>query len=340
MRTAATRLAVVGAGLALVGGGAAAAVAAGDAGRATAAGDAGRATAAGDAGRATAAGDAERATAAGDAGRVTAAANRRVAIRDAHKLLGLLVLPAGAVRLTREPRGDGGALRRSATTPATPDLVDVHAWWRVPGSLESVLTSIEANPPAGGKLTSNGSFSGAGYTGLDDTWSLPSIPDVLGTRSLVVTLAQLSDGATGVRADAQDVWIIPRPAGEQIPPGVRVVDVTRGSSLSITVTDPAKVHTIVALIDALPIAQPGAWSCPGFTGSGPFVTFTFLASAGGPVLAHVSQAAWATEPTTPCDPMTFSVHGRAETPLLGGAAVVHKVGQLLGVQLATKLPAL
>jgi hypothetical protein len=89
------------------------------------------------------------------------------------------------------------------------------------------------------------------------------------------------------------------------------------------------------MVDALGIVQPGAYACPALPASGPVVTFTFRASDEGTALASASEPASAREPTTSCDPMTFSIRGHPQTPLLGGAAVVGKAGRLLGVHLQT-----
>jgi hypothetical protein len=64
----------------------------------------------------------------------------------------------------------------------------------------------------------------------------------------------------------------------------------------------------------------------------PVVTFAFRGQVGGPPLAVARQSGTASGPTTPCDPMTFSVRGRARRPLLGGAAVVHAAARMLGVR--------
>jgi hypothetical protein len=63
------------------------------------------------------------------------------------------------------------------------------------------------------------------------------------------------------------------------------------------------------------------------------VTFTFRAAPGGPMLTDASEPAYATEPTTPCDPMTIAIEGRRWTPLLGGASVVHAAQQMLRIKL-------
>jgi hypothetical protein len=272
----------------------------------------------------------------------TTAARRHRARADARLLLGRVRLPTGAEQLSNEPAGDGGTLSRPPSRPAvTATLVDEQTWWRLPGSAASALDYLRAHPPRGGKLRESGSQGterGAvsGYDGF--VW--PPVGRLLGSRELLVQVTNLAGGGTGVRVDAQVQWIIPRPVSERIPRGVHEIDVTRGAageapSLAIKVVSPHVIRSVVAMIDALEIVQPGAYSCPNMAAGEPVVTFTFRASDGGSALASASQLASAREPTTSCDPMTFSIRGHPETPLLGGAAVVHAAGRLLGVHLQT-----
>jgi hypothetical protein len=275
-----------------------------------------------------------------------AAARRRRAREDAASLLARVRLPAGAEQLAREPAGDGGTLARVVTRPAVaPTLVDEHTWWRVPGSAASVLDYVSSHVPPGGRLmegASQGPKRGdvvSGYVGI--AW-LP-VGRLLGTRELLVQFAKLAGGGVGVRVDAQVQWIIPRPVNERIPRGVHEVDVVLASpgqapSLEVKVVSPEKIRALVAMVNGLGIVQPGAYSCPSYSPGEPVVTFTFLASDGGAVLASAGQLAGVSEPTTPCDPMTFSIRGRARTPLLGGARVVTQAGRLLGVHLHTRRP--
>jgi hypothetical protein len=272
-----------------------------------------------------------------------AAARRRRAHADASTLLGRVRLPAGAEQLTSEPTGDGGTLARPASRPAvTTTLVDEHTWWRVPGSTASVLDYVQAHVPRGGKLresAAQGTNQGgevSGYLGF--AW--PPVRRLFSDRELLVQVTNLAGGGTGVRVDAQVQWIIPRPVSERIPRGVHEVDITRGApgqspSLAVKVVAPDKIRKLISMVDALGIVQPGAYSCPMLLPDAPVVTFTFRASDGGTVLASASELAAAREPTTSCDPMTFSIRGHPETPLLGGAAVVHSAGRLLGVHLQT-----
>jgi hypothetical protein len=276
-----------------------------------------------------------------------AAARRRRARADAASLLARVRLPAGAEQLAGEPAGDGGRLSRAAVTrpAANHTLVDEHTWWRVPGSAASVLDYVNPHVPPGGKLVESGSEGPkpgvvvTGFVGIG--W--PPVGRLLGNRELLEQVTNLAGGGAAVRVDAQVQWIIPRPVNERIPHGVHEVEVTVGSpgqapSLEVKVVSPAKIHALVAMVNRLEIVQPGAYSCPSFSPGEPVVTFTFLASDGGAVLASAGQLAGVSEPTTPCDPMTFSIRGQARTPLLGGARVVTKAGHLLGVQLHTRRP--
>jgi hypothetical protein len=272
-----------------------------------------------------------------------AAARRRRARADATTLLGRVRLPAGAEQLSSEPAGDGGMLSRPVSRPAIPTtLVDEHTWWRAPGSAASVLAYTRAHVPRGGRFRESGSQATerggivSGYDGF--VW--PPVDRLLGSRELLVQITKLAGGGTGVRVDAQVQWIIPRPVSERIPRGVHEVDVTRAApgeapSLEVKVVSQHEIRALVAMVDALGIVQPGAYACPALPASGPVVTFKFLESDEGTVLASASEPASAREPTTPCTLMTFNIRGRPQTPLLGGAAVVGKAGRLLGVHLQT-----
>jgi hypothetical protein len=275
-----------------------------------------------------------------------APARSRRARADAATLLGRVRLPVGAELLSGEPAGDGDALSRPVNGPAvTSTLVDKNTWSRVPGSAASALDYLKGHAPRGGRLTQSGS-QGPGHGQVVSgfvRFSWPPVARLLINRQLLVQAVNLTGGGTGVRVDAQVQWIIPRPVRERIPHGVHEVDVTRAApgeapSLWVKVVSPHVIRALFGMVDALGIVQPGAYSCPALLAGTPVVTFTFRASDGGTVLARASELASAREPTTNCDPMTFSIRGRSQTPLLGGAAVVHEAGRLLGVHLQTPPP--
>lgn len=266
-------------------------------------------------------------------------ANKLAANRDTQALLAKLVLPAGARRTREVPRGAGERLSGSGSGVASPDVVNRSAFWIVPASVPEVLAFVEAHPP----VTSGMSSSGSGNQGGPTTSSLlrfewPPVPSVLCARALSVILVGLPGGSTAIRADAADMWDIPRPGFERIPSRVSVLDVSVGRaharpSLALTVTDETKVKKLAKAIDALPTAQPIAIACPNMPVNAPAVTFTFRATRRGPALAQASESVSASGPIAPCETMSFSRAGRALTPLLGGSKVVEQAQTLLGVTL-------
>jgi hypothetical protein len=126
--------------------------------------------------------------------------------------------------------------------------------------------------------------------------------------------------------------------GEQIPAGVHAIDVTRGRpghapSMSLTVTNAGKVARVVALIDELPAVKAGTViPCPMIPANAPVVTLTFRASRGGSVLAQATQIVMA-GPLTPCVATHLSVDGHAQRALLGGAPLLAKIDEVLGIHL-------
>jgi hypothetical protein len=218
-------------------------------------------------------GDARDGSGSHPAGRVAASSgeNEASARTDAALLLTLIALPAGAERSASEPAGDHGRLASPEARPATPNLLDDHAWWTLPGTPAQTLSYIRAHPPAGSTLT--GTDSGATYgvtTSEGITFSWPPITDVLETRQLSVSAVALPGNTTGLRVDAQVVWVTPRPASETIPTGAHLLRISVGSSIPanqphqrpLHITSTSKINAVIALLNALPAAQPGTRSCP------------------------------------------------------------------------------
>ncbi len=262
---------------------------------------------------------------------------RQSAARDAAFVLRSIVLPAGSQRLSREPRGDGGVLGSSGPHEAYADLVDRHAWWRVPGLWRSVLAFVNAHPPPGSRDFTSGS-GGTNGRGTS-AFVVFGWPMTAGsrTRQLTVSVAATPGGATYLRVDADVVWLLRRSASEQIPGGVQAIDITRGlpghaPSQTLAVSDAARVRAIIAVTNSLPTIQPGEFDgCNTAVPVGfvrPKITFTFRASPGGSVLAVATEPAAATGTGT-CDPMTLSIDGLPQKPLLEGPKVVAEAQRLL-----------
>ena len=271
-------------------------------------------------------------TASGSAASGSTTGNERAARIDAPRLLSSLVLPPGAIPTDVNP-APGSTLNSPAFSAATPARVDVHGFWRVPGSPTDAIDWIEAHPPPG----STGVF-GTGVSalhGVPYAWSVAfsfaTVPNVLLSRTVGVVATAGSGGGTGLRADAEVVWSVSRPRWERIPTGVRLVTIVdhrvghRAASAPRTVTGRRKVGRIVALIDGLPRVQPGFLSCP--ADRGPLVDLTFRTSAGAPPVAVASADGGG------CGVVTLRIRGRMAPALSGGPGVVKALDRLLGEQL-------
>jgi hypothetical protein len=94
---------------------------------------------------------------------VSATANKAAAQTDASWLLTQVSLPATATRSAGEPAGDEGQLAHPSIGPvATPNVVDGHSWWVLPGVRSEVLAYIRAHPPAGTTIAFSGSAATRG----------------------------------------------------------------------------------------------------------------------------------------------------------------------------------
>jgi len=261
-------------------------------------------------------------------------------------LLDDLVLPAGARQVSSDP-SRGALLARPGTRPATPDLIDVHRFWVLPGDPARVIRWMQAHAPARARLTQTGSLVQAGFAGRGGrtlssyvAFAFPALAGRFSSEELVLETAATGGAGTALRADAQIVWVTPRPASERIPAGVREIDITRARrgqapSQSIAVTDPEGVREVVSMLDGLATVPPtGAVACPAIPVNPPVVTLRFRATPAGPVLASASQAVDATA-GPPCQPMGLSIRGRPQPPLAGGLAFLRRLRAIIGVTLTS-----
>jgi hypothetical protein len=259
-----------------------------------------------------------------------AARNARVARRDVRRLLAKLVLPAGATLTAHNP--GGVALASASSVPVSSALIDAHRFWRVAGEdPAAVLSWFRAHVPADSSLTTSGSGSGPGFQFSALGFSFPDITGVLDSRELSVTIAAAPGGGTAIRADAQDVYWIPKPKWERVPAGVQQIDVNvqrldqstgKTTTTSQTVTNASQIATIISLVNALPPAQPWILFCP--ADFGPTVTLNFLSAPGAPPLAT------AVGDGSGCGGVSFTLRGRTAPELGNSPELVTRLGHLLG----------
>ena len=165
---------------------------------------------------------------------------------------------------------------------------------------------------------------------------------------IAVTAAK--GGGTAMRADAFAIWLVPRPAGEVIPPGTKTVDVfvdrfDHQAFPVSTITARWKIRQLVALINSRQIEQPGvAIACPGLGPDSPLLDLRLMSASGSTQLARALEDG--------CGGLSFWIRGRAQrglsedqdlTAMLWrlGALPVCRAGQLGGsASTPTRFPAL
>jgi len=257
----------------------------------------------------------------------TTAANRLAARRDAGRLLGRVLLPAGARPLASPPP----ALRSPFQRAGTPAVVDERALWQAPQPLAQVLAFERAHRPRGSRLVLEGTgtdASGRSISGLGFAW--PALPGRLSSRILLVAATSRPDGSTALRVDAQVVWVVARSPREAVPAGARQVDLREGRRPPVRFTAPAEVARIVRWLDELPVVQPGGYACPDLV-SGPVIVLD-VRGGGGALLARARFALYGpgrSLVSTQCNPLGFAIRGRRERPLVGGRFLL-RLERLLG----------
>jgi hypothetical protein len=286
---------------------------------------------------------------------------RALAVAVARSMLATVRLSAAAKPESDPPRGS--PIRRGAPTPATPNLVDFHRTWRVPGQPEAVIDAVRKMRPAGlteANSASAGQRSPGEPHGHEYWWDVGFTTRAaphLDSEQLAISTAAAPGGGTLLRADAQVVWEALRPAGERVPAGVATIEAARVTTreelleqelkvsgrkkahlreithgvvtLRRVISIPSAVRKIIAAIDQLPIVQPGTIVCPAEPG-GPVARLMFRSRA-DKVLAFAGQRAGSQ--IGYCDPMYFSIEGHEQKQLADGGRVIDVVSRLLGMKL-------
>jgi hypothetical protein len=260
------------------------------------------------------------------AGGLTSRSSARIA---AQRVLAKLQLPSGATRSQADP--SASELATPSSRPGTPNLVDLHSFWRVPDDHFSVFGWVRDHPPAGSKLREQGTSGRNGS--VDSQWvafSLGGFPTEWPSETLLVTVAAARGGGTAVRADAQVVWLLKRAASERIPPRARAVIASErtasGRHGPWSVADLARVKRAVSVIDALPVVQPGWFSCPGDNGPIATLTFTTAASEGRRLATAIVDGGG-------CDAVQLWINGRRERALQGSPRLLDQLSSALGISL-------
>lgn len=253
-----------------------------------------------------------------------AAARERVALRKAESLLRRVALPPRATRLAHAPAGNQDLSRPWLGTSVITMTADRYSFWRVSGSMASVVQFVERHPVPGlksdGRGVAPGEFETVQFYGRG-----------IRNQRLVSVTAVAVGSSTYVRVDAGAAWIYPRSPREAVPAGVGEIDI-RDKTVQVRVTDATKVAAIVGWFDALGVPPNGVHvECKLVIASR--ATFVFRSASG----VELASALVPSEPADGCDPIAFSIGGKQQTPLIDTTAPKHafilRVERLLGIHL-------
>ncbi len=253
-------------------------------------------------------------------------------------MLAELTLPPGSSESSTDPAEGGSALASPGFgPPANPNAVDDHAWWIVPLTPAETVAYIYAHlPSCTTRPLPEHTISGFTWPGNPGT--------------LVIWAVPLADGSTALRADAQVVWIIPRPASERIPSGAHLLKISiheagdkrigivkiRSERATVLrrlpshVTSIAQINKVTALLNELRVHQPGIRHCPiAPPGS---VQLTFYTHPSAPPLAIADIH------TEGCGGVSLTINGIAQPGLEGGWYLVEEISRILQIRPASEKP--
>ena len=222
---------------------------------------------------------------------------RQRAEADAVALLKMFAVPAGGHQLSGPPNLPGGVLKTPLTYVGSTWQVHLTAFWEAPGSPQALLAWERAHLLPSGFTLGDSDPGTPGSPASDQDFELAPEGAIIG-RELDVEVASAGNGQTGIRLDAWVSWQPPRPASSLIPSSATTVTLAEQTDgqivgrpaqklpVPVTITDPATVRKIAAIVDALPLSTlPPDIPCPATIG--PYLSLTFRARAGGPALATV-----------------------------------------------------
>lgn len=272
---------------------------------------------------------------------------------------------AGAVSMLAAFRPPTGATQTGPLTvaalaqvdqPMSSDVVTRTRWYRAPGQPLAVLAWVTEHCPSGMTLAGSG---GQGWIpvrcgsarqlpqprlpGIGPSTRVPPVWDDMfsgAAGELEVSVAADGPGEVAIRLDARATWLPARPAAERVPAAAQVVTITHvpgsepqpAGDAPVTMTNPAMVARIAAIVDALPVFPPGITSCPLSDGSG--MRLTFRATPSGPALAVV------TAQTDGCESVAVTIGGKSMPTLAQSASLQQQVATMAGLHWpAGQLPA-
>jgi hypothetical protein len=150
----------------------------------------------------------------------------------------------------------------------SPNWIAKTGFWQVKGDPQQVLAwtaSHVGRSHTGFGMITNLRASGRPETVWERDYGLPPVPAVEDTRELTVEVADAGNGQTAIRVDAQVTWLPARQASEMVPAAAAAItlsvipngNVNKKPPQPATITSPAAVHHITAMVNSQPVFPPG-----------------------------------------------------------------------------------
>jgi hypothetical protein len=193
-----------------------------------------------------------------------ASGHTRAASELASLLAGVQV-PPEAERVSTAPVT---MLADAPVSEASPNLLTLASWWRLDMSFSTALAWIQAHPPRGLRSNMAGTSGGPGVpVNRSLGFSAPSTTAYDGA-SVELDLAAMGSAETGLRADAEVIWLPAKPSTEFVPAGTAVTLVAQSHFGQSDVTtlrsrhlDTADAAVMIGDLNALLPSDGGAHGC-------------------------------------------------------------------------------
>ena len=234
---------------------------------------------------------------------------------EADRLLGLIRVPSSATPAGHSP---ANALDQASQTTATNDIVDEHRWWTISWDAQRTLDWLTNNGVE--HLKSSGTGTSGGPEGVTEYTLIfnAKAPTGIDSEEVQLDVAPMSDGTSAIRADAQVVWLVNRPADETIPGNIARIDVSAsnaGKQIGQSTLTGGKARRLARVINALPTAPRAEHSCGMDTG------YTLHVVA-GPLVFDADVA---------CSDILVKNNGKQLPVLTGDQKFVHAVASSMGL---------
>lgn len=252
-------------------------------------------------------------------------ATRAESLRLAKRLLAKAILPPGTRRFLG--RKLPAELRAPAESTSATPFLDVHRVFTEPGSMRRTADFLEHHHPAGwtSDITGSGGF-GKTITDENVTYVPRHLPPAFSDIEMLVNVVPAGHGHALARVDIEVVWSGHKPAADYLVAryyrAVRIDEWSygpRAHHVKRTFRQQAIIDKLTRVLNPIPIAPGGVWSCPAF--NGPTVQLTFDPVKGRPeavVTAYV------------CPPgYTISIGKRGEPALVDNGKIERIAEKLL-----------